>query len=196
MRGRPHGSAPGHDWHIMVPYGHCEPQVVLLRIWIHPFDMTPCLAVSAILATIEATILRSSLTRELYLCHIAWAPSVTHYRGRRMLVALAQCLGLLSGGPGCPLHLVDLLGGGLGHPFRFTDLFGGVLVARSASQTWSAGDLVTHPEKYLAKALPSVTLGKEISTNSTTATTSLPSIFLSDRVYFCAECLALGKHWR
>jgi hypothetical protein len=55
----------------MVPYRHCEPQVVLLRIWIHPFDMASYLVVSAILATVEATVLRSSLTGELYLCLIA-----------------------------------------------------------------------------------------------------------------------------
>jgi hypothetical protein len=53
------------------------------------------------------------------------------------------------------------------------------------------------PEKHSAKSLPSVTLGKESSTNSTSATTSLPSTFYRALSKDFAECQSvLGKEKR
>ena len=83
------------------------------------------LVVSVIPSTVGAPVLRSSLTRELCQCLVTQAPSVTHYRGRRMLVALPRRSNLLDGGPGRPLHLVDLLGRGLGRLLYLADLLDG-----------------------------------------------------------------------
>jgi hypothetical protein len=74
----------------MVPLRHCGLGVVLSCVSTGPFDMASCIVVSAIPATIEAPVPRSSLTGELCQCLITWAPGVTHCRGRRMLAALAQ----------------------------------------------------------------------------------------------------------
>jgi hypothetical protein len=60
--------------------------------------------------------------RVISICLITWAPDVTHYRGRCMLVALAQRLDLLGGGLGRPLRFAGLLGGRPSHPLRLTDL--------------------------------------------------------------------------
>jgi hypothetical protein len=98
----------------MVPLHYRGPRVVLPCMWICPFDMTSCLAVSAILVTIEALVLRLLLIGELCMCLITWAPGVTHYHGRHMLVALTQRLDLLGWRIGHPLRLAGLLGGGLG----------------------------------------------------------------------------------
>jgi hypothetical protein len=111
----------------MVPLHHCGLGVVLSCMWIGLFDMASCLVVSAIPASVEATVLRSSLTGGLCPCLIAWAPSITHCRGRRMLAALAQRLDLLGEALGRPLRLTDILGGGLGRPLRLVDLLGGGL---------------------------------------------------------------------
>jgi hypothetical protein len=50
------------------------------------------------------------------------------------------------------------------------------------------------PGKHSAKALPSVTLGKEVSVNRTSTTTSLPSTFCRTLDKDFAECQSvLGK---
>jgi hypothetical protein len=72
-------------------------------------------------------VLRSSLIGGLCPCQITWAPGITHCRGRRMLMALAQCLDLLNEEPGRLLRFADILGGGLGRPLHLIDLLGGGL---------------------------------------------------------------------
>jgi hypothetical protein len=91
----------------------CRLGFVLSCVWIGSFDMVSCLVVSAMPATVEVLVLRSCLTKELCLCPVTQAPSITHCRGRCILVALAQRLNLLGKGLGCPLRPADLLGGGL-----------------------------------------------------------------------------------
>jgi hypothetical protein len=66
--------------------------------------MAPYPVISTILVTVEVSMLRLSLTGELCMCHIAWAPGVAHCCGRRMLVALAQCLDLLADTLNVALH--------------------------------------------------------------------------------------------
>jgi hypothetical protein len=52
----------------------------------------------------------------------------------------------------------------------------------------------TNPEKHSTKSLPSVTLGKEGSSNSTSAMASLPSTFYRALGKYFAECHSvLGK---
>jgi hypothetical protein len=84
MHSGSHGVGPGLDCHGMVPLHHHGTHVVLPHMWICPFNMAPCLVVSAVPPTVNALVLRLPLTGKLCLCLIACAPGVSHCHGRRM----------------------------------------------------------------------------------------------------------------
>lgn len=146
---------------------HRGPYVVLPCARIFPLGMAPRPVASDIPATVEAPVLRSSLTKAASSHQTVW---YAYYKKGAYNRACDYCVGswrrfllwlTYACGSGLVLRLTwrvpsrsfcldGMLDRGLGRPLHLIDLLAGDLVDRSASQTWSAGTWSSASPRRLA----------------------------------------------